>query len=521
MNIVEFVKEMLALGSIPAYASLACIVIFAFYVVWNALRGFKRGIGRQLFHTGFVIVAAAISFVITNILWNRALSYLDGLTVDKFVGMFGITLPENISTSLSYFDIQVIEYILLLPVGVVIMPFIFMALFFVINIILKAGYSITVGIFNVNDGERLLGKVPGLILGAVEGFVVACMVLLPVAGVSDIADDAYVMIVETNEERGFEETEAERVFISYVQPFSQNPVLHFIDENISDVVLDRFASFEDGDVELNMRDEFASMVRFGFVDIPALKDTDWLALTEKDKVVVDDVVDFVADSKYKAAIVTEILGSMGQIIGVIDDAEDNGTADVVLAVFDIFSDLDRDELPDVIHTFEDFYFLASDEGILSGFASGDRSALTDAFTKKDENGVTTISRMVAILESNERTSPLVTTFTKMTITVLSNSSGLDENAITKYNDVKGAVNGAITALDTTKPKEEQVADMSTALSETFAQNGMTVEDGAVDNMAEYIVENYSESDGISDAEFDEIMLNYYQANKDSADNSAQ
>ena len=50
---------------------------------------------------------------------------------------------------------------------------------------------------------------------------------------------------------------------------------------------------------------------------------------------------------------------------------------------------------------------------------------------------------------------------------------------------------------------------------------MNVEDGAVDKMANYIVENYSDVENLTEAEFNDIMLNYYQANKDSAESSVQ
>ena len=521
MGVTNFINEMMTLGTIPAYASLACIAIFAFYVIWHIFKGFGRGVFQQLFHLGFVVISIAVSFVITNNLWNSSLNILDGHTVEEFIQLYQLPVPENIVAALATFDIQIVEYIFLLPVGVVIMPFIFMAIFFVLNIVMKLFYAITIGAFKIGIGESLVTRIPGLVLGAVEGVIVATVVLLPFAGVSDICDDAYVMITETNEERGFEETAAEKAFVEYIQPFSENPVLGMIDQYAGGLILDRFSTFEDGDTMINLRDEFASMIRFGFVDIPALKETDWLALDDMDKEVVDDITDFVADSPYKAAIVAEMLGSIDQLVDSLGASEGDGASDVFLAIFKVFSDIDRDELPDVLHVFEDFYFLASDEGLLTGFATGDRVALTNAFTKKDENGVTTLSKMNGILEKNERTSALVKTFAKMTITVLSDSMGLDENAITKYNDMKGELDNAITSLDTAKTKEEQVADMSGALAETFESNGMNVEEGAINNMASYIVENYSDVENLSDDDLDDIMLNYYQASKDSQDSSAQ
>ena len=68
---------------------------------------------------------------------------------------------------------------------------------------------------------------------------------------------------------------------------------------------------------------------------------------------------------------------------------------------------------------------------------------------------------------------------------------------------------------------KQISDVSASLTETFAKNGLTVEPGAVDNMAANIVENYAGSDELTEEQFNDIMLNYYQANKDSIENTIQ
>ena len=515
---MKFISDMLALGTVPAYASLFCMGVFVFYVIWHALRGFRRGIFKQLFHTAFVIISAVVAFIGANSVGGYLLNVMDGRTVDEIAAMvetnFKFKIPENVIEILSTFDLQALEHVLMLPLGVIVLPFVFMAIFFVVNLVLKFLYLFTVGMFKLDMGKNVATKVPGLGLGIVEGVVVATMVLLPFGGVADIAEDAYDMIVEANEERGFEETKAEKTFKNYLQPFSDNPILQFVDSIGNDIILDNLATFEDGDTKLNMREEVSSVIRFSFVDLPALKGTNWMELTEKDKVVIDDIVDFVSESDYKASIVAEILSSVDHFIDLFGVSDEDGSADVIVAFFGVFDNIDREDLPGVLKTFKEFYFHASDGGILNGFASGDRVALTVAFTKKDEEGKTSMEKTISVLESNERTAPLVTTLTKMTITVLSQSVGLDENAITKYNDMRSDLSSTLSSIDKTKTKEEQVADVSSSLAESFEKNGMHVETGAIDKMAEHIVENYSESSELTDEEFNDIMLNYYQANKD-------
>ena len=520
-----FITEMLALGTIPAYVSLACIAVFAFYIIWHIIGGYRRGIFRQLFHTGFVIVSAVVAFIGSNVMCGIILNYLDGKSVTDIVSkvesLIHIDIPETAVTILSVFDVQAFEQVLMLPLGVLIMPFVFMGLFFVINIIFKLFYLLSICIFHVDAGVSSANKLSGLVLGAIEGVIVAVMILLPFAGVSGVAGDAYDVIVESNEEYGREDSAAEKMLCDYTQPFAKNPLLGLIDGVVSEPILDKLATFENGNAEINMRDEAYSVIRFAFADLPAFKDTDWFALTENDKEVIGGVVDFVSESDYKASLVAEILCAMDRLVDILGVSEEDGSVDVIVALFNVFDNIDTDELPDVLNTFKKFYFLASDGDVLGGFASGDRASLTNAFTTKDESGKTTVDKMVAVLNENTRTSTLVSTLTKMTITVLSNSMGLDENAVTKYNDIKADLSSAIASIDKSKTKEEQVADVSASLSESFTKNGMTVETGALNNMAVYVVDNYADSGELSDAEFDSIMLNYYQSNKDSINSSVQ
>ena len=369
------------------------------------------------------------------------------------------------------------------------------------------------GILRIPYADNLLSEVLGFILGLAEGLLVAFMILLPFADISDISTDAYHMIEETREERGLEETSAERFLVNYAVPLEGNPVLKVINSVGGEALLDRFASFEDGVGTLNMRDEYTSMVKLAFLDFASLHDADWMQLAEHHKHAIEDIVDSIDDSRYKTEILTELLGCMGHLLDGSNAATDAASKSIVLSLFTVFNGIEPDELNGVVTVFEEFYFHLSDEGILKAFENADNDALVLLFTKTNKDGKTNLNVASDIFNKNERTKILSTQITKLSISALSGVNGMDDMVDAKYANVKGTMDSALAGLDTTKPKEEQVASMSETITSSMADNGMTIEPEVADDMAEYIVEKHGGKTTLTEEEFNDALLYYYQAKK--------
>ena len=522
MGVINYVKSMLAVGTAPAYLSLAVIAVFAFIVLWAAVRGHQRGFFKEIFHTLFTVAAAVISYYVTSFLWTQSLSILDGQTVDGILALFGIALPENISNALGVFDMQVIEYILLLPIGVIGMPFIFMATFVILNLVFKLFYVITVGILHIPYSHSKGSEFPGFILGLAEGLLVAFMILLPFADAADISAEAYHMMEDAREERDLPETNAEKLLLNFAVPLEENPVIRVINSAGGEKILDSFASFEDGNGGMNLRDEYASMVKLVFLDFSSLGDADWMKLAPQHKAAIDDIVESIEDSRYKTEVLTEVLGCMGQLIGA-DGAlgTNDAKSDIVLSLFSIFNGLESDELNEVLTVFKEFYFFLSDEGILTAFENADNESLVTMFTATDASGKSNLTKINEILKKNSRTAALTTQITKLSMSAISGISGMDAEIEAKYESVKGSFNDALATIDTSKPKEEQVSDMSETIKSSLADNGMEVESEVADEIAQYVIDNYSGKEALTDEEFNDALLYYYQAMKsqDEAQNS--
>lgn len=510
MELIKKILDFPDIATYMSYAGMAITGIFLVIVLWNVFRGFSRGLSRQISHTVCALVAMVIAVVVSASLWTFLIDKFNGQSLTDILINSGIEIPSEALSVADGFKVSTVTYLLALPAGVLLMPIVFTSIFFVANLALKPVHLIISVVLRLVFGQGFLRRILGMAIGLVEGVLTAAIILLPFAAFADLADTA-IAIYEDAEEGENKETIAE--FRELLSPVTHNGIIMAIDSMGGLDIIHSIASFTDGDMTIDTRDEFDGMVRIVAIDARKLKDTNWNSLTPEDKVHIDSIVDLACRSDYIATILTDALGSIGIAFdgGLLDSVE---SLSVLGEFCGIFKDLTREELPDVLSTFKNFYYLLSDEGVLVGFADDNNQVLIDAFTKQDEEGKTVYDKMTAILESNDRTAPIMTNLTKMTLSLLTKDAGNEFGTDVVYDDVKSSVNSALSELDTSKSKEEQNEQMFDSLKLSFADNGVDVDDEVTAEIAEYIVENYAEKGSVSDEEFNRALMHYYQSSKD-------
>ena len=182
-------------------------------------------------------------------------------------------------------------------------------------------------------------------------------------------------------------------------------------------------------------------------------------------------------------------------------------------VMDILKTCSADTLKDDMHLIKNIYFLLADEEILLHINDGDN--LLDALITKDEGEEKTpVQRLIALINENERTKPLITTLTKLSITMLANGLGdVDFDVDQKYEELKGTMNDVL-AVDQNNfaTREEYIEEVTNVLDTNLRNNGIEIEDREiVTNIAEYIDENYGNTSEVTDEEFNDILLSYFDA----------
>lgn len=487
---------------------LACVLIELF-------AGFRRGILRQALHFVAFAAAAVIAFVNASSIASEllyALNSIDGTTIEAMVAEMKATpeMSAYITADIENFILALdpeIYTCLVAPFSGLVCVFYFTIIFIIFNIIAKFIYLLVRIIFRVGKGQSAATKLPGLVLGAVEGLLFAAILLLPIANIAGIVRDTYDVIAKSED--------SEEIMADYEQsvaPFAEDGVLVAIEKAGGRALYDKFCVYEIGDADCNVREELISIFKTVIIDAPALEDADWKSLSEDDKAAINSILDTVGESNYMSTIIAGVLHATfvtvdkGNLPFEIEEPFD----DIVYSAISIFSGVTKDTLGEDLDTLKEIYFIFSDDGVLIGMEEG--ADLTEIFVKRDENGVTTIDKLIDVIESNQRTKVLLTDLTKLSLTLICTNLDIGDDVTEVYENVKESI-GDVLAIDkddyaTDAEYKEALADQ---LDEALYTNDIELEREIVENMADYIGDNYSDVDEISDEEFSYIILNYYNA----------
>lgn len=527
-GIFEYTTEQVSKGTPMSYVALGILGVFAYLIIWHLLHGLRRGIFRQIAHTAIMLLAAVVAFFGTKMFCNELFSVLEGTTVEELLAQAGASGMDQATLDiLNSIDITTLEYILALPLGVIVTPLIFMLAFAVLNVLFRIIYIIVTRVAHISKGGGAVRRLTGLLLGACEGLIIAAIIFLPFAALTGAADQVMSAVVDGDDEgnaageQGAGDTadsgesfDLEEVYTEYLEPLVAHPAFQISRTIGGEFVLDSLATFELGDNKINVRTEFGGIMKLLLVDAATLGEADFNNLSAENKDAINAIVNYVDSSDYMATIITGVLNVMTDILE--DQMADSGAnsgegIDFVTPMFEIFKGIKADEVGSVLETFKEFYFLISDEGVLAAISSGDQEDLAEMFAKTDANGKSVLTRAMSILNGNTRTSVLVTTLTEMTFAMMLEDSEMGEEVKEIYNDVKTEVNTIVSSIDTTKPREEQVADVTESLNSALVTNDIEIEEEIVTEIADYIVENYAGQESITEAEFNEAMLQYYDA----------
>ena len=136
-----------------------------------------------------------------------------------------------------------------------------------------------------------------------------------------------------------------------------------------------------------------------------------------------------------------------------------------------------------------------------------------AMTKTDANGVSTANRVIRVLRSNERTAPLVTLITKLSVTVMTNGTGVDPEAMGTYESVIEKINSNLVAVNKSdySTEEEYTEKISEELGALLSECGIEIDSEITYGMAKYYADNFSDAEEITDEMASDIIFSYYDA----------
>ena len=491
--------------------SILTTVIFALVVI-GALRGITGGFLRSLIRTGCTIAAAVAAYSVT--LASEAM-IIASVTPDKIkeflVGLGEAAGPVNFAGFADY--LNSLDLFVALP-GAFIAPIAFVLVFLGLRASFGAASAIVCGILGIpKGGQRGEDVLIGSALGAIEGVAIAAVICIPVSGLLGLAGDSVEVMREKNDEK-FASIIA--TYDESIAPLNEHFAMTAAKQLGADAIMDSFTTVNLDGEEINLRSEFVNVVDI-VTEFATIGEIDFTALSEDNKLAIRSAVDSLENSDYLMRLASGIISDMGSAIedGVVPISVP-APYDVVLhPAITMLATSNIDNFKADLDTILEIYYLLSDSGVLKAFGiEGQEQGMANAFVMTDANGDTVINQIVSIIDKNEHMRPLVKALTDMSLIMLTNQLGIDADIVEVYDNVKTGVNEVLAVRpEDYDTEEEYVAARNEKLDETLNENGIELEPDVVDGIGDFIDENYPDHDELTDEEFNDIILSYYDVYK--------
>ena len=515
MTFSEYFNWMFTARNEAAYVCIGITAFFILAVLGEMLSGLRRGVGRQLFHLILSVVAFFISFAVTE----RAVTELHTLFTNYTVEEMLVTIESYVNLSLNAevraalvgIDAHLAELILTLPMATIVAPVLFTVAYAIINLLVKVIYW-TLGRFVPRAGN-VASRGLGAIVGAAEAAVISALLLLPFMAICQITDSATDRIVA----EGNEDSKIVEIHEEFIGPMSETPIFRLTAILGGDAMLDSFAKVDMGEGEIDLRDEMVAAL--DIVDaVLEITDADFAALTPEQKGAITRMVNGVGTSDLWSEIFAEVFVTLSETSDGANSAEDGELMAVIVDdMLYIFSTSTKDNIGSDLSTFKELFFILSDEGIITAFNEGNTDSLLTILSSKDEEDKAVISRIMSTLTDNERTALIADTLMELSISIMAENLGVGEDAAALYEDVKAGISD-ITSIDyeSCASDEEYEEKIAESLSDTLTEQGITVSDEALSEMAGVAADICKENDfeNLSDAQINDIILEYYNSYAD-------
>lgn len=489
-------------------------VIFGVCLVWKTLRGRRRGTYREIVHVCITIVSCVIAFFIARSVVEMTLNGTLSNSVRDLLAEFMSDSEQDGSVNSSEIvtNSSSLNLMLVLPVGTIIAPIVFVLAYLVVNLLMQLVYVLICRVFNITEPIYEPKKnAIGAAIGAFEGLVVAIIMVTPIVGYSTLINDS-VDVIRENDNGEYTD------FIeSYDEGFGRvgdNFVVKAADFLGSGIVLEGLSSIKVDGVVINLRDETVSALAV-FMNFKGLDELDTSNLSDGGKAAFRSAVNEIDKSDYIKMLLSATLRDMGE------STKNEGTEFInaeppydmlVNDVIELFVTSNKDNIISDINTVLDVYFLLSDGGVVELYGNeGAESDMRDSLVAEDDSGVTLIKAVIDILESNEHTKPLVNTVVKMTIIMLADQLGIDSDAAMAYENIKNDFTEVLSInREDYDTEEEYIAARNTAIDEKLRANEIELDGEIINGIGDYVDDNYGDLDELNDEQFNYVILSYYE-----------
>ena len=515
---INYYVELLSRNDIAAYVALGMAGLVLVLGLIGFVKGATRGIGRQGVRTVTVVISAVLSYFATRNMLPLLVDFFEGKTMLEMMKQIKVDglfeLNEKLTALFANIDTKTMEEILNLPLAVFVLPLCFAIIFIIISAMMLLIHICVSGILGyIKERNNFFTRLLGALLGLVQGVLVAAVILVPVTGITNVVNEAKSRSEEPNAVITFAD--------KYLCEVSNSPIHKTITKFGGEKLFQSLTTIPMDKEHIDARESVYNILHI-MEEWQKLGEANLSEMNEEQQAHLTEIVDTIGEDP---SISTSIAALVRSMLATPEVRES------ILAKFDepfrgffnewisVLAQCNKDTLREDMDTLLDVLIIMAEHDVLEAFMAHDSEAMKEALTRNDENGENVITLLVNRFNENDRTAPLVVTLARLSLTLMAGdeSLNLDEESLDTFNNVKEGLTESVLTLDKSSYGEDTEAyinDVAEALDTTLTENGITLDDGVIDTMAQYISDNnelISELETMDDATLTNILIQYYLA----------
>ena len=514
-------------SSIGGWISLGIYAFALISMLFGLIAGLRRGFTKTIVRIATVSLAGFAAYFAASWLIGAFDAMFAGKTLEEVILSvytdYEIAVDPKTREIIAAFDIETAQLILGGVTALVLSPVVFIVAFLLARLVLLlVDWLICAILRKSNKDKGAPSTLFGGLLGIVQGAIIAIIILIPISGVLSLAGGVKGEMLTKESVTDESKTSVESFYAQYLDEPIENPLVSVINTYGGKNIYTALSKTKVGDTTYDMG-ERASTIACVALDVTSLKGMNWQSPSEEQKVTIDRIAKDMSNDEYTARVLAGVL--RGSATALTDNIEVFGLEapydELFKEAFGIFTTSDELNLGNDLDTMLHVYFIMADNDILALIAEQNVDGIKDKLTTKVDDELI-VDNIISTLQKNDRTAPLVTMFTKLSVSIMVDQLGLGEDTVELYENLKGDITGVLELnRDSFETEEEYKAEVETQLTDALEKNGIVLEDEIIDGMTDYVAENFSGDVEITDQAINDAILSYYSAYVDYLNNGGE
>ena len=480
------------------YITYGLLAITALIVLIDLIRGVCRGLKRSIASLCVVVTSVIIAAVVTVFVCTpqSALIVMIMDLINNSVELGELFAISEIGEALSYY------------ISMILAPFFFLVVYFLVSIIVGIVGAIVINYIPPKvDKKDAKSRLGGLGVGVACGLIVSLVVLMPLVGIIDIAASAGEVLLNENEESAEQMLGEEMVTV--VKDASTNGVLK-VYSGATGWLFDMVASSRfEGEV-VYLRKDVSTVLAI----IPQLSDMSGdMSSFDREKI---DALDSLVDALDSSALLKHtVSGVVSEAAGKWNDGEQFMGMEMISAgelldpmfgsMIEVFATTTKDTVSQDLRTVTGVFGVLVDHDMLSNLEDYDHMLST-----LGKDGV--IKDLILVINKNQRMTVLSDEITRLSVRALAVTLKIPKDADELYHDITSDL--ALAINDSRYSGEQRRELLADSICDSFTNHGITIEKYQALTLADSMLLDLSGITDLQGEPVEEFFLVYSAAAPD-------